>query len=108
MPLPDKTQLAQLYLRAKNCLMRHCCSMRAMSVWPASAAMSAAVLLSLQRRLGVGGDGDGVGWRRGGGGVKKVHVGGGGGGGGGGTHEDLVALSAPAASRNSTALAWPL
>jgi hypothetical protein len=65
---------SQIFLRAKNRLLRHCCSMRAMSVWPASAAMSAAVLFSLQRRLGVVGDkgmglgGEKLGGERGGGG----------------------------------------
>lgn len=75
--------------------------MRAMSAWPASAAMSAAVLLSLhcKERLGVDRAG-GWGWVDG----RRVEEGACGrwrGGGGVGTHEALVATSAPATSSNS-------
>ena len=68
-PCPIKRSSRSFICAPKTAVLRHCCSMRAMSAWPASAAMSAAVLLSLQRALrGRRGQGDGVGWRGGGGG----------------------------------------
>jgi hypothetical protein len=77
-PCPIKRSLRSFICAPKTAVLRHCCSMRAMSAWPASDAMSAAVLLSLQRRLGVEGDsGMGLGGGEGGwGGVKKVEGGG--------------------------------
>ena len=74
-PCPIKRSSRSFICAPKTAVLRHCCSMRAMSAWPASAAMSAAVLLSLQRALrGRRGQGDGVGWRGGGGGRGRGHA----------------------------------
>ena len=79
-PCPIKRSSRSFICAPKTAVLRHCCSMRAMSAWPACAAMSAAVLLSLQRRLGVAWDIRlGMGGGQGGGGLEKEHVAGGGG-----------------------------